>query len=161
MTQVLVPSVFDPVQLQGQRAHPKEVLWAGCHILSTYGKIKGFANTTAEGYVKEYGADHMAKCCAAIIESTPPLINLLVHVSSLIQYLLFAPTGHNSIVHSWQLHLRLMKKWWEVERAASKRQVEIGFEYFVFFSDVGAILSALSTPALQAAAIYGLIMSKT
>lgn len=138
MTQVLVPSVFDPAQFQGQRALPKNVLWAGCHILSTCGKIKGFANTTAEGYVKKYGADYMAKCCAAIIQNTPPLVNLLVHVSSLIQYLLFAPTCHHSIVHSWQLHLRLMKKWWEVERAASKRQVEAGFDYSSFFSHIVA-----------------------
>ncbi|KAG9046974.1 hypothetical protein FS837_003264 [Tulasnella sp. UAMH 9824] len=138
MTQVLIPSVFDPVQLQGQPPLPKNVLWAGCHILSTYGKIKGFANTTAEGFVKKYGADYMAKCCAAMIESTPALAHLLVHVSSVIQYLLFAPACHHSIVHSWRLHLRLMKKWWEVERAASKRQVAAGVDYFIFFSDIGA-----------------------
>lgn len=139
MTQIVVPSVFDPVQLQGQRALPQNVLWAGCHILSTYGKrIKGFANTTAEGYVKKYGADHMAKCCAAIIESTPALVNLLVHVSTLIQYLLFAPTCQKSIIHSWQLHLRLMKKWWEAERTASKRRVDVGYSHVLFFGDLGA-----------------------
>lgn len=159
MTQIIVPNLFDPIQWQDQQL-PKNVVWAACHILSTYGKIKGFANTTAEGYVKKYGADPMAKICAVMIESSPAWVNMLVHVSSLVQYLLFAPAIHRSIIHTWRLQLRLMKKWWEAERAASERPVDVGFGHNFFFGDLGALLLALSTRMLQKDTISDLVQQQ-
>ncbi|KAG9046975.1 hypothetical protein FS837_003265 [Tulasnella sp. UAMH 9824] len=89
IAQIIVPSMFHPIP-QGQPQLDKNVVWAGCHILNTYGKTKGVFNISAEGYVKKYGEDYMAKRRAAIIESTPASMKLLLHVSSLVQYLLFA-----------------------------------------------------------------------
>lgn len=137
MTQIIVINLFDPIQWQGQQL-AKDVMWAGCHILSTYGKTRGFFNTTAEGYVKKYGADRMAKGCAVIIQNCPPSVILLVHVSSLVQYLLFAPACHKSIIRTWRLHVRLMKKWWETERMASEQLVDMELGQVFFFSDLGA-----------------------
>lgn len=128
MSRIIVPNIFDPPHFEGQDQLDNSVIWAGCHILSTYGNTRGVSNTTAEGDVKKYGADYMAKRCAAIIEAISASAKLLVHASSLVQYLLFAPSFQRSAIEKWRLHLRLVERWWEIARTAYEKLFTLNAE---------------------------------
>lgn len=138
MVSVILANIFDPLQVEEPCQRDNSVIWAGCHILSIYGKTRGFYNTTAEDNIKKYGADLMARQCAAIIEGIPPSVPMLVHVSSLVQYVIFAPSSHKSIIEKWHLHLRLVKRWWEAERIGNQKAAEVSLDQSFFFSDLRA-----------------------
>lgn len=156
MVSVILANIFDPLQVEEPCQRDNSVIWAGCHILSIYGKTRGFFNTTAEDNVKRYGADLMARQCAAIIEGIPPSVPMLVHVSSLVQYILFAPSSHKNIIEKWHLHLRLVKRWWETERTRSQVSLDQSF----FFSDLRALLDAISPKTLQRSAMRDLVQEQ-
>ncbi|KIO24274.1 hypothetical protein M407DRAFT_9016 [Tulasnella calospora MUT 4182] len=162
MVRIIVPNIFDPPQIERQYQLDNSIVWAGCHILSTYGRTRGLFNTTAEEDAKKYGADNMAKRCAAIIETIPASVKLLAHVSSLVRYLLSAPSLHGSCIEKWRLHFRIMKRWWEAERIVSEKpfMTNGALDHSLFFSDLRALLEALPSKRLQKIAISDLIQEQ-
>ncbi|KAG8999810.1 hypothetical protein FRB90_011947 [Tulasnella sp. 427] len=134
MLSIIVACIFEDTAAELDQP----VISSGCQILSIYGKVRGFGNSTTSSTVKKYGARNMAEKCTTIIEFGPASIEKLVQTSALVHCLIFAESFKMEIIVHCGLHLKLMKRWWEAQRATVKKPLTEGLDQTLFFSDLQA-----------------------
>ncbi|KAG8998906.1 hypothetical protein FRB90_012200 [Tulasnella sp. 427] len=156
MLSIIVACIFEATAAELDQL----VISSGCQILSIYGKVRGFGNSIASSTVKKYGARNMAEKCTTIIEFGPASIEKLVQTSALVHCLIFAESFKMEIIVHCGLHLKLMKRWWEAQRATVKKPLTEGLDQTLFFSDLQALIESIPLSSGQAIVIHDLIQQQ-